>query len=151
MGVTATPNTEYLSGNSYLELFRADNLQKQLAKEFVESAAEDMLANLIEDDNIQSYSDFATDLDVEVKERAVDVMCEMLDNLKETLASYIEQINVKPATALFNDTGFIDGNILVEGIPRTQIKETFYVGNNPSTVMFDDIAAQGPGYTNING
>lgn len=151
MGVTATPNTEYLSGNSYLELFRADNLQKQLAKEFVESAAEDLLADLIENEDIQTYSDFANDIDEAVKEIAIDVMCEKLDNLKETLAAYIEQITVKPATALFNDTGFVDGNILIEGIPRAQIKETRYVGNNLSTVMFDDIAAQGPSYTLIHG
>ena len=118
MSVTTLPNTEYL-GNETFQLFFRKNIQQQLAKEFVERQADAILQMLIEYGEVKTYADFSVEMNENrVRECAIELMDDMLEDLRNNLVEYINQIKVKVVSATFDDQGMSDGGVLVEGIPR---------------------------------
>lgn len=117
MSVTTTPNTEYC-GNELIKIFHKKALQQQLAKEFIDSAAEAHLEMLVDDGDIKNFADFSVHVNAAVKQSSIEMMYDMVDDLRRCLEDYINQIEVRATSALFDDEGFAGGNILVEGIPR---------------------------------
>lgn len=120
MGVTTTPNTEYC-GNELIKIFHKKLLQQQLAKEFVDSAADAHLEMLVDDGDVKSFADFSVHVNAAIKESAVEMMNDMVEDLRRCLEDYIDQIEVRATGALFDDSGFVGGNILVEGIAREAV------------------------------